>query len=158
MITQGKPESESIYMSLKQTKSVYIYKVRFRQNKTLNLMGNHWGLQWPHLKIRAMVWNRNRVVVVLVSVTRSTHLLNRWWVDNSHRHHKVIRKTILHLTVLLTNRTKVKATMHHTWITWSILFPSKPKPKNTFSDSFFAVWSILDVNEDFAYLKMIFPL
>jgi len=41
MITQGKPESESIYMSLKQTKSVYIYKVRFRQNKTLNLMGNH---------------------------------------------------------------------------------------------------------------------
>lgn len=68
-----------------------------------------------------MVWYRDRVVVVSV-IRRGTHLLNPWRVNHGHGHHKVVRKTVLHLTVFLANRTKVEATMHQTWVTWRVLF------------------------------------
>ena len=59
---------------------------------------------------------------MVVSVVRGTHLLNRWRVNHSHWHHKVVRKTVLHLPVCLTNSTEMEETMHHTWVARRVLF------------------------------------
>lgn len=49
------------------------------------------------------------------------HVLMNRRIDNSHRHHNVIRKTPLHLTVLLAYCTPVQTTMDHARITWRVL-------------------------------------
>lgn len=145
MIIHGK--TESIYMWVCRNKpNRFTYnKVDSGKTKPWIWLKHRGLLQWPHLKMRAMVWYRDRVVV------RGTHLLNRWRVNNSHGHHKVVRKTVLHLAVLLANRTKVEATMHHTRITWRVLFHQSTKTKHTVFNFFFAVLSIIMLNWNFRF-------
>lgn len=90
----------------------------------MHLLGiKHEDLQSLHFQSGVLIVCRGlrRVMIIFIRV----HLLNRGRVDNGHWHDNIIWEAPLHLPVLLTQGTKVHATMHQAWVTWRVLHSAR---------------------------------